>query len=250
MPCSGRDKLADKSRAVAVVAAGGWWRVWTGNACRDRRRRNRAGADVNNVNRFTCKPRPCSENYCTMDLLNELGSTDIAPAVLARVRVRALFEQHQAKLTRQDTVLAKNDFKMTALPHQLAYYRQIRFGKTSGALASDQRLLFGNAVNTDLATSDAELDSQGLAKRAGHQSLPHIEHRHEPASCQCGQCGDIRPQCACQLFETFTAAPVSLAVTDGVLATVGPLAWLASCKYLDHFPMYRIGQIAARQVSR
>jgi transposase len=30
-------------------------------------------------------------------------------------------------------------------------------------------------------------------------------------------------------------------------AAVGLLAWIAACKYLDHLPLYRIEQIAARQ---
>ena len=34
---------------------------------------------------------------------------------------------------------------------------------------------------------------------------------------------------------------------DGGLAAVGLLAWVAVCKYLDHLPLYRIKQIAARQ---
>jgi transposase len=31
------------------------------------------------------------------------------------------------------------------------------------------------------------------------------------------------------------------------MAAVGLLAWVAACKYLDHLPLYRIEQIAARQ---
>jgi len=36
-------------------------------------------------------------------------------------------------------------------------------------------------------------------------------------------------------------------VIDGGMAAVGLLAWVAACKYLDHLPLYRIEQIAARQ---
>ncbi len=102
--------------------------------------------------------------------------------------------------------------------------------------------------------------------------MPRIEHRHEPESCQCGQCGadlvkigedvseqldvesarffvhrHIRPQYACRPCETVTAAPIPPSVIDGGLAAVGLLAWVAACKYLDHLPLYRIEQIAARQ---
>ena len=212
-----------------------------------------------------------------MDLLNELADFDLAPAAMAKVQ--ALFEQQQAKLAQRDAVLAEKDFKITALTHELAYYKRIRFGKASEALAGEQRLLFEETVDMDLAAIDEELEAQAPAKRqrkrAGRQPLPahlvRIEHRHEPASCQCGQCGadlikigedvseqldveparffvhrHIRPQYACRPCETVTAASIPPAVIDGGMAAVGLLAWIAVCKYLDHLPLYRIEQIAAR----
>lgn len=206
-----------------------------------------------------------------MDLLNELARTDIDPALLAQVQ--ALFAQQQAKL-------AEKDFKITALTHELAYYRRVRFGKASEALVGEQRLLFEETVDTDLAAIEEELESQAPARRqrqrAGRQplppELPRIEHHHEPESCQCGQCGadlvkigedvseqldveparffvhrHIRPQYACRPCETVTAAPIPPAVIDGGLAATGLLAWVAASKYLDHLPLFRIEQIAARQ---
>lgn len=75
-----------------------------------------------------------------MELLNEIADLDIAPAAMAKVQ--ALFEQQQAKLVERDAVLAEKDFKITALTHELAYYKRARFGKASEALAGEQRLLF------------------------------------------------------------------------------------------------------------
>jgi transposase len=206
-----------------------------------------------------------------MNLLDELARTDIAPALLAQVQ--ALFAQQQAKL-------AENDFKIKALTFELAYYKRVRFGKASEVLVGEQRLLFDETVDMDLAAIDEELRSQAPTKpprqRAGRQplppELPRIEHRHEPASCQCGHCGaalvkigediseqldveparffvhrHIRPQYACRPCETVRAAPIPAAVIDGGMASVGLLAWIAACKYLDHLPLYRIEQIAARQ---
>lgn len=40
---------------------------------------------------------------------------------------------------------------------------------------------------------------------------------------------------------------VAHALIDGSLAAPGLLTWVATCKYLDHFPLYRLEQIAARQ---
>jgi transposase len=212
-----------------------------------------------------------------MDMLKELADLDLAPAAMARVQV--LFAQQQAQLAQRDAVLAEKDFKITALTHELAYYKRVRFGKASEALVGEQRLLFEETVDTDLAAISEELEVQAPAKRqrkrAGRQPLPthleRIEHRHEPESCQCGQCGadlvkigedvseqldveparffvhrHIRPQYACRPCETVTAAPIPPAVIDGGMAAVGLLAWIAVCKYLDHLPLYRIEQIAAR----
>ncbi|WP_404932235.1 IS66 family transposase [Massilia atriviolacea] len=212
-----------------------------------------------------------------MELLNELADLGITPAAMAKVQ--ALFEQQQAQLLQRDAVLAEKDFKITALAHELAYYKRVRFGKASEALVGEQRMLFEEAVDMDLAAIEEELETQAPVKRqrklAGRQPLPdhleRIEHRHEPGSCQCGQCGadlvkigedvseqldveparffvhrHIRPQYACRPCETVTAAPIPPAVIDGGLAAVGLLAWIAVCQYLDHLPLYRIEQIAAR----
>jgi transposase len=206
-----------------------------------------------------------------MNLLDELARTDIAPAMLAKVR--ALVEQQQAQL-------AEKDFKITALTHELAYLKRIRYGKASEVLTGEQRSLFEEAVDMDLAAIEGELESQASSrparKRAGRQALPpelpRIEHHHEPASCTCGQCGanlvkigedvseqldveparffvhrHIRPQYACRACENVTAAPIPPAVIDGGLAAPGLLAWVAASKYLDHLPLYRIEQIGARQ---
>jgi len=202
-----------------------------------------------------------------MNPLDDLARTDIDPALLAQVR--ALVEQQQADLAQRDAALARRDallaekeFKITALTHELAYYRRIRFGKASEALVGEQRLLFEETVDMDLAAIEEELDGQAPAKqqrkRAGRQplppELPRIEHRHEPALCQCGQCGaelvkisedvseqldveparffvhrHIRPQYACRSCETVRAVPIPAAVIDGGMAAVGLLAWIAAC---------------------
>ena len=213
-----------------------------------------------------------------MNLLDELAHIDLSPAALAQVQ--ALIEQQQARLTRQDAALAEKDFKIKALTFELAYYKRVRFGKASEALVGEQRMLFDETVDMDLAAIDEELRSEAPVKpprkRAGRQPLPpeleRIDHRHEPESCQCGQCGadlikigedvseqldveparffvhrHIRPQYACRPCETVTAAPIPAAVIDGGMAAVGLLAWIAACKYLDHLPLYRIEQIATRQ---
>lgn len=139
-------------------------------------------------------------------------------------------------------------------------------------------------ADTAAVTAEIEqLDSsakQGANKplraRAGRQPLPdhlpRIEHRHEPQFCQCDQCGHdlvkigediteqldveparffvhrhIRPQYACKTCETITAEPVPPAVIDGGMAAPGLLTWVMTSKYLNHLPLYRLEQIAARE---
>ena len=219
-----------------------------------------------------------------MDALAELDRCDVEPAVKAQVA--GLFQA----LTKE---LAAKDVKIAALTHELAYYKRIRFGQKTEALAGLQRDLFREDVEADLAAIEAGLESLKAtprptvavprSPRRGHQPLPdhlpRIEHRHEPASCTCGQCGGklshirgditeqldvgpakfpsavlrtgfvrrhIRPQYACRSCETVIAEAVPPAIIDGGLAAPGLLAWVITSKYLDHLPLYRLEQIASR----
>jgi len=206
----------------------------------------------------------------------ELNRYDFEPAVKAQVA--GLLQALTAEL-------AAKDIKIAALTHELAYYKRIRFGRKTEALAGLQRDLFREDIETDLAAIEAELKSLKATSRStvaaprssrrGRQPLPdhlpRVEHRHEPQSCTCGQCGGaltkirdditeqldveparffvhrhIRPQYACRVCETVTAEAVPPAVIDGGLAAPGLLAWVVTSKYLDHLPLYRLEQIADR----
>lgn len=218
-----------------------------------------------------------------MDLLAELTRTNADPAVIAQVR--ALMEAQRLAEQRLQAQLAEKDFKIKALTAELAYLRRVQYGKKSEAYSGEQRDLFEETVDTDLSAIYAELgeppetDSKSdkpAPKHPGRKTLPaelpRIEHRHEPESCQCGDCGKslvligediseqldlepgrffvhrhIRPQYACRACETVTAAPVPPAVIDGSLAAPGLLAWVAVCKFTDHLPLYRVEQITGRQ---
>jgi transposase len=211
-----------------------------------------------------------------MDAIVELDRYDFEPAV--KTQVAGLLQALTAEL-------AAKDVKIAALTHELAYYKRIRFGQKTEALAGLQRDLFREDVETDLAAIEAELESLKATPRStvaaprssrrGRQPLPdhlpRIEHRHEPQSCTCGQCGGklthirdditeqldvepskffvrrhIRPQYACRSCETVIAEGVPPAIIDGSLAAPGLLAWVVTGKYLDHLPLYRLEQIASR----
>jgi transposase len=229
-----------------------------------------------------------------MDLPAELARFKAEPALGNWISdaVRKLTDQAQeaarqtAQIARRDTELHAARIKIQALTLELAHLRRMRFGARSEALSAEQRDLFEETLVSDLAAAQGELDNQSEAtppvpaprpKRegAGRQALPahlpRIEHRHEPETCTCGQCGKdlvkigediseqldveparffvhrhIRPQYACRACETVSAAPIPAAVIDGGMAAVGLYAWVVIGKYLDHLPLYRLEQIAAR----
>ena len=190
------------------------------------------------------------------------------------------------QIARRDTELHAAQTKIQALTLELAHLRRMRFGASSESLSAEQRDLFQETLASDVAAAEAELAKQqaGMPEtptprpprsRAGRQPLPdhlpRIAHVHEPESCTCGQCGKdlikigediseqldveparffvhrhIRPQYACRACETVSAAPIPPAVIDGGMAATGLLSWVAISKFLDHLPLYRLEQIAAR----
>lgn len=234
-----------------------------------------------------------------MNPLAELAHLNLDPDAKRQVTavVQALLEQAQqdaeilrakeAELQAKDTEIQAKDLKIQALTLELAHIKRMRYGVKSEALAPLQRDVFEETWNTDLSAIEAEIEQladdqpcttivKPQRPRAGRQPLPdhlpRIEHRHEPESCTCGQCGQalvkigediteqldvepakffvhrhIRPQYACRQCETVTAAPIPPAIIDGGLAAVGLLTWVLIGKYVDHLPLYRLEQIAARE---
>ncbi|MGZ4992384.1 MAG: IS66 family transposase zinc-finger binding domain-containing protein, partial [Methylobacter sp.] len=182
-----------------------------------------------------------------MNSFAQLDQLDLEPATKTEVAalIQSLIEQAErdAKIIQaKDAVINAKDVKIAALTYELAYYKRLRFSTKSEALAPLQRDVFEETWNTDLSAIEAEVEQlqdtepcETVARpkrpRAGRQPLPshlpRIEHRHEPESCTCGQCGrdlvkigediseqldvepakffvhrHIRPQYACRACET------------------------------------------------
>ena len=203
-----------------------------------------------------------------MDLAAELAQFKLEPSV--------------AEWARKLLDKSKNDaLKIQALTLELAYYKRIRFANKSEQFSPEQRELFEESWNADTSALESEVEQSGVTpqttkrERAGRQPLPEhlprIEHRHEPEHCTCGQCGldlvkigediseqldieparffvhrHIRPQYACRACETVSAAPIPPAIIDGGMAAPGLLTWVMVSKFMDHLPLYRLEQIAAR----
>jgi transposase len=219
-----------------------------------------------------------------MNPLAKLEQLNLEPT--AKTEVAALIQSLIEQADRDAKSIQAKDIKIGALTYELAYYKRIRFSRKNESLAPLQRDVFEETWNTDMSAIEAEVEqlqdtsacetvTKPKRPRAGRQPLPEhlprIEHRHEPESCACGTCGKdlvkigedvteqldvepakffvhrhIRPQYACRACETITAAPIPPAVIDGGMAAVGLLAWVMISKYLDHLPLYRLEQIAAR----
>ena len=229
-----------------------------------------------------------------MNLMAELQRSNLDPQVVSMLSALVnqsqqdtqQLQQFSERIERDAAYIKTADLTIAALTLELAHHRRIRFANKSEAFTPEQRELFQETWNVDLAAIEAEVDSvaeqiapiTGRAKKphpTGRQSLPthlpRIEHRHEPDSCSCKSCGadlvkigedvseqldvkpaqffvhrHIRPQYACRMCETVTAAPIPAAVIQGSLGAPGLHAWVAVQKFLDHLPLYRIEQISDR----
>jgi len=215
--------------------------------------------------------------------MNSLGKTihsSVSPASFGKASIPPQLPPRDDEIARLAGIIRSQDIKIQALIQEVAYLRRIRYGVKNEAMSAEQRQLFEDDIVQDVAAVESELELPATPAtprtRAGRQALPeHLERvdvRHEPESCTCPACqtnlvkiGEdvseqldieparffvirhIRPQYACRQCETVTAAPVAPAVIDGSLAAPGLLAWVATGKYLDHLPLYRLEQIAARQ---
>lgn len=229
-----------------------------------------------------------------MNWMAKLQRSNLDPNVVSMLLARleqsdqdAIELKQLSKRTQHDAAYIKAaDLKIAALTLELAHHKRIHFANKSEAFTPEQRELFQETGDADLAAMEAELEA--VAKDIGSSApppvkrrptgrqalpahLPRIEHRHEPDSCSCESCGadlvkigediseqldvkpaqffvhrHIRPQYACRTCETVTAEPIPAAVIQGSLGAPGLHAWVAVQKFLDHLPLYRIEQISAR----
>ncbi len=190
---------------------------------------------------------------------------------------------HEQTIAQRDHAIAFKDAKISKLTHEIARLRRVQFAAKSERMDPAQHELFDEAMASDIAALEAELDAlrepAKPAARAGSKptrrplppELPRIETIHEPASCDCASCGaalvkigehvsekldvepmtffvrrDVHPQYACRHCETIVAEPVAPAILDRGMAAPGLLAQVAIQKYTDHLPLYRQEAIFAR----
>jgi transposase len=185
------------------------------------------------------------------------------------------------RVARLDSEGRLKQLKIDQLTHEMAVLKRWKFGGRSEQLQGEQKTLFDETVDADLAAIELELDAlrggpavptpKEQPKRAAlPANLPRREIRHEPESTVCG-CGcemrrigedvsekldyvpgtftvesHVRGKWACAKCQTLIQAPVPASVIDKGIPTAGLLAQVLVSKYADHAPLYRQEQMFAR----
>ena len=174
------------------------------------------------------------------------------------------------------------DAKLEKLTFEMAQLKRMKFGKRSEQLDAEQRALFDEAVDADIAATEDRLRELLAGKKPtkapGERpkrevlppGLPRLERHHEPESttCVCGcalkRIGEdvsekldytpgvftverhIRGKWACSQCRTLMQAPVPAEIIDKGIPTAGLLAQVLVAKYADHLPLYRQEAIFGR----
>jgi transposase len=148
--------------------------------------------------------------------------------------------------------------------------KHMKFGKKSEQLDAEQKALFDEAVDADIAATEDRLNELLAKKKPQHApgerpkrealppNLPRVERHHEPESmtCACGcalkRIGEdvsekldytpgmftverhIRGKWACAHCRTLAQAPVPAEIIDKGIPTSGLLAQVLVAKYADH----------------
>jgi transposase len=173
------------------------------------------------------------------------------------------------------------------LKFELARLKRWRFGKNSESVGSEQIALWESELDGDIAAAEARIEtvvqaiadespaaaSKGQPKRKPlPDTLPRVEEHYALASCRCPACGHgleqigeeiseqldlvparyfvrrhIRAKYTCRQCEAIHTAPMPAQPIDKGLPAPGLLAHVMGSKYLDHIPLHRQEQMAARE---
>jgi transposase len=213
----------------------------------------------------------------------QISAADLAALEAAGLgALGARMQQMQQHLAQARQEIDWRDTKIEKLSFEMAQLKRLKFGKKSEQLDSEQRALFDESVDADIAATEAELEAlRAAAKKVrtpGEQPkrealpphLPRVDRHHEPGSttCSCGcaleRVGQdvsekldytpgvftverhIRGKWACAKCRTLTQAPVPAQIIDKGIPTAGLLAHVLVAKYADHLPLYRQEAIFGR----
>ena len=219
----------------------------------------------------------------------------IAPESLSNLSAQELREMVtglMARITQRDETLAGKDreivycrTKIDQLTHEMAVLKRWKFGRSGEQLDSTQASLLDEAIDSDIAAIELELQTlapmppadaaprQQPKRTALPPELPRVDQHHEPDSTTCTTAGcgctlkrigedvsekldytpgvftverHIRGKWACVKCQSLTQAPVPAQIIDKGIPTAGLLAQVLVAKYSDHLPLYRQEGIFAR----
>jgi transposase len=194
-----------------------------------------------------------------------------------------LRELTRSLLSRHDREITWRDAKIDKLTYELAQLKRLKFDRSSEQMSAEQRALFEEAVDGDIAAIDEQLAAlqatlppkpEGEKKKprraALPDGLPRRDVSHEPDNTTCG-CGEamkrvgedvsekldytpgvftverhVRGKWCCAACRTLVQAPVPAAVIDKGIPTAGLLAQVLVAKHADHLPLYRQEAIFGR----
>lgn len=210
----------------------------------------------------------------------------IDPDKLDELDARQLRELTRALLARSgrdSREIVWRDAKIEKLTFEVAQLRRLKFDRSSEQMSAEQRALFDEAVDGDIAAIDEQLAAlqaalppkpQGEKKTPKRAALPDrlprrdVHHEPENTACGCGQAlkrvgedvsekldytpGEftverhVRGKWCCAACRTLVQAPVPPAVIDKGIPTAGLLAQVLVAKHADHLPLYRQEAIFGR----
>jgi len=176
------------------------------------------------------------------------------------------------------------DAKIDKLTFEVAQLKRLKYSAKSEQLSADQRALFDEAVDGDIAAIEEQLaalqatlppraeDGEKKTPKRGAlpAHLPRVARHHEPdnticaCGCQMSRIGEdvsekldytpgvftverhVRGKWSCARCRTLVQAPVPAAVIDKGIPTAGLLAQVIVAKHADHLPLYRQEAIFGR----
>ena len=137
-------------------------------------------------------------------------------------------EQRQQEVHLRDQQIQLLEIKNQKRAFELAYLRRIRFGATREAFSGEQKSLFEEDLDQDLAAVEAELaageraadpvSSRRTSRRPhpGRTPLPshleRIEVRHEPEHCTCPACQSALVKIGEEVTEQLHMEPATFKV--------------------------------------
>jgi transposase len=128
--------------------------------------------------------------------------TDLETALLILNKQAEELATYEESLKDRDRQIHFKSCHIEALMLEISRLKRWKFGAKTESLSAVQRSLFDEDLATDIEAVEAKLEDltqppseQDKTKRRPKRtlfpsSLPRIEHRYEPASCECEACGN------------------------------------------------------------